>query len=455
MLAPDEESSKKLGWIGNEPRTLAKLAWPIAVSMVSYAVMTTTDTLFVGRLGASALAGVGLAGITAFTLLAFCFGLLRAVKVLVSQARGAGKDAAAAAPIMAAGILFATLSGFAALLVGSWIADLLPRFADSVAAGEAASIYLRVRILAAPMVLIYVAYREACYGLGQTTAPMRASIMANVVNVGLDALFIFGFGWGGRGAALASVAATAVEVLAIMRVGPRVELADFVRGLRWIRRLLAVGAPTGLQFLIELGSFAALSFMISALAEVEMAAHQIAIQVIHFSFLPAVAIGEGASIMAGEAVGANRDDLVSPIGRVAMKICGLYMALCTVVLAVLAPQIASAFTSDPGVIARATILLYLAAAFQLGDGANIVARCVLRGTGDVRFPAIVGITMAWLLIPPSCWFFGYHLGMGAVGGWLGLTAEIMAGAGVFWWRLERGGWKTAARKSRAEIDKTA
>ena len=452
MLAPEIGKRRNLSWIGREPRALIRLAWPIAVSMVSYAVMTTTDTLFVGHLGASELAGVGLAGITAFTLLAFCFGLLRGVKVLVSQARGAGKDAASASAITAAGLLFAFASGFIGLFAGQWIADVLPRFADSVAAGDAASTYLRIRILAAPMVLAYVAYRESCYGLGQTTAPMRASILANLVNIGLDTLLIFGLGWGVRGAALASVIATAVELMAIMRVGPRIEPADFVRGLRWIRRLLAVGAPTGLQFLIELGSFATLSFMISALAEVEMAAHQIALQVIHFGFLPAVAIGEAASILSGEAVGANRDELVLRIAKVALWICGAYMALCTVVLAVFAVPIASAFTSESEVIAGATMLLYLGAAFQIGDGANIVARCVLRGTGDVRFPAVVGITMAWLIIPPSCWLLGYHYGLGAMGGWIGLTCEITLGAFVFWWRLGTGGWRPSAARSRADLD---
>jgi len=103
------------------------------------------------------------------------------------------------------------------------------------------------------------------------------------------------------------------------------------------------------------------------------------------------------------------------------------------------------------VIATAVPLLHVAAAFQVADAANVVARGVLRGTGDVRFPAIVGITAAWSLTPPLTWILGRAMGMGAFGGWLGLSAEILAAAGIFWWRLVRRGWRTAAARSRAEL----
>jgi MATE family multidrug resistance protein len=418
--------------------------------MLSYAIMTTVDTLFVGHLGASALAGVGLAGITAFLLLTFCFGLLRGVKVLVSQAEGAGRDDLVA-PIIGAGILSALALGLVATIAGQWIAAILPRFAGSDDAGIAAASYLELRVIAAPMVLTYVAVRESCYGLGDTTGPMRASLVANVANVALDYLFIYGLGWGVEGAALASVIATALELMVVMMVARRVELGHLRRGVAHLRRLYEVGAPTGFQFLIEVGSFAALSLMISALAEVEMAAHQIAIQVCHFSFLPAAAIGEAASVMTGQAVGANRDDLIRLVAWRALAVAGGYTAACTVVLVAFAPWIASAFTGDVEVVTRAVALLYVAALFQIADAANIVARSILRGTGDVRFAAVVGIGIAWVVTPPTTYLLGYVAGLGALGGWIGLCGEILVGAAVLWHRLLKGTWTRSAHRSRAAL----
>lgn len=442
--------SANLDWIGREYRALIRLAWPIAVSLLSFAAMSTVDTLFVGHLGAYALAGVGLSGVAAFMLLTFGMGLLRGVKVLTSQARGAGLDQSAA-PIIGAGLLAAAGLGVLAIAAGQWVAAILPRFTGSAEAGEAASIYLQIRVLAAPMVLAFIALREGCYGLGDTTGPMRASIVANLANAVLDYALIYGAGWGVRGAALASVAATAIELGLICVVAPRIELADLRRGLGRVKRLFDVGMPTGLQFFVEVGSFMALSLMISSLAELEMAAHQIALQVVHFSFLPAVAIGEAASVLAGQAVGAGRDDLVKPVALRALRIGGAYTALCTAVFALGATALASAFTSDPDVIARAASLLYVAAIFQIGDAANIIARNILRGTGDVRFPAVVAVAMAWAIIPPVTYALGYAGQMGALGGWIALCLEIICGAVVFWSRLWRGGWLTSAARSREAL----
>ena len=86
-----ESQREKLRWKHKPIPELVRLAWPIAVSMLSYSVMTLVSTLFVGRLGANALAGVGLGGVAAFGLIVFGFGLLRSVKVVVSQATGAGR----------------------------------------------------------------------------------------------------------------------------------------------------------------------------------------------------------------------------------------------------------------------------------------------------------------------------------------------------------------------------
>jgi Na+-driven multidrug efflux pump len=85
------------------------------------------------------------------------------------------------------------------------------------------------------------------------------------------------------------------------------------------------------------------------------------------------------------------------------------------------------------------------------DGANILARGALRGTGDVRYAAVIGICTSWLATPPLTWLLGMKLGMGALGGWLGLCVEIMVGAVVLWLRLERGAWETHAAASRARV----
>jgi MATE family multidrug resistance protein len=428
---------------------LVRLAWPIAVSTLSYTVMTLVGTAFVGRLGPGALAGVGLGGIASFTLLVFALGLCRGVKILVSQAVGAGREREIGLYV-GAGLMWAIGLGVIEAALGQLVSLWIPRLAASEEAGRCAALYLRIRVLSAPILLVYVVLQEASYGRGNPRAPMIASLLANAVNVALDALFIFGLGWGVAGAAWSTVIAHSVEAATLS-----LSCTDLLRSMRGctrrVRDVWRMGLPTALQFMVEVGAFAALSAMISRVSELDMAGHQIALHAIHFSFLPAFAVGEAASVMAGQAVGADRDDLVRQVARRALLVAGGYTALCTLIVALGGRSIAAVFTDDASVIAKAATLLAIASVFQIADAANIVARSVLRGTGDVRFAAVVGVVVAWAITPPLCWVLGIRLGWGAAGGWIGLCGEIMVGAGILWWRLSRGGWRRAAARSRAEV----
>src|SRR5688572_32600747 len=130
MSAPRE-----LPWIERPMAELRRLSWPIAVSMLSYSAMTLVDTIFVGQLGPAALAGVGMGGVVSFALVVFSMGLLRGVKVLVSQAVGAGRPERAA-DFLAAGLVLALGLGVLTVLAGQLVALLLPRLAASAEAGE-------------------------------------------------------------------------------------------------------------------------------------------------------------------------------------------------------------------------------------------------------------------------------------------------------------------------------
>jgi MATE family multidrug resistance protein len=446
-----EASAKQgLAWERRPLGELLRLSWPITLSTISYSLMTLVDTLLVGRLGAAQLAGVGLGGTAAFALLCFSFGLLRGVKTLVAQAVGAGKrdeiGRYLGAALLAAGAISVISVG-----LGQLLAELLTRVAATEASGEAARTYLSLRILGAPFALAYVALREVRYAQGDARSPMKATMIANGVNIALAYVMIFHLGWGVTGAGIATVIAHAVElgVLALAQRAYGFQLAGTSR--RHLRELWQVGLPTGLQFTLEIGAFAMLAALIAALSEVQMAAHQIALQVIHFSFLPAYAVAEAASVLGGQAVGANRDDLVMRVARIALAVTGVYTAAWTLLLALGSPLIVSGFRPDAALAQVAVKLLYVAAVFQMFDGVNVVLRAVLRGAGDVKFAAWVGVLTSWIFTPPLTWILGYELGMGALGGWLGLSAEIVAGAVVLYWRLEKRSWVPAAVASRARM----
>jgi multidrug resistance protein, MATE family len=474
VSSPDPTESQKahgpeaLSWQRRPFVELVRLAWPIAVSTLSFTIMTLVDTLIVGHLGTAELAGVGLGGTAVFFLLCFSFGLLQGAKVLVSQAVGAGRRDEVLRYVAVA-LTAAFLLGLATVGLSQLVAQGIAGLAATPAAGKAARTYLEIRAIGAPLVLVQVALREVLQAQGNARAPMVATLAANVVNVVLALVFVFGLGMGVAGAASATVAAHGVEVAVVIRVqrslggfgllpaGVRPGAAAW-RALRerafersHFGQLLRVGLPTGLQFVLEVGSFATLTLAVASFSETDMAAHQIALQLVHFSFMPCVAVGDAASVLAGQAVGADRDDLVRYVGRRAAGLAVTYATLCSCVFLLAGRFIAIRFIDDLAVVALAARLLFVAGLFGLFDALNIVARGVLRGAGDVRFAAIVGVSVAWLCTPTLAWGLGHGLGMGALGGWLGIAAEVLATATVFAVRVERLGWATAAAEARAKL----
>jgi MATE family multidrug resistance protein len=447
-----EAHSENLDWERRPLAELLRLAWPITVSWLSYSVMTLVDTLLVGHLGPAALAGVGLGGTASFALICFSFGLLRGIKTLVSQAVGAGRNDLVEA-YRAAALWTALGLGLATVAVGPFVAMLMVKLSATAEAGEAARVYLSIRNLAAPVALVGMALREVRYGQGDARSPMMATLLANLANIALACLLVFALHWGVTGAAVATVIAQTIESAILWWLGRAKGWRARGATAQHMREVWRIGLPTGLQFMLEVGSFVLLAVLISSLSEVQMAAHQIALQVCGFSFLPAYAVSEAASVLAGQAIGARRHPLVMRVAHIGLGAAGAYTFACSVAFVVLGRTIAAGFTADATLAATAVRLLYVAAVFQVFDGANIVARSILRGVGDVRFAAVVGVVTAWVMTPPLTWLLGYRAGLGAYGGWLGLSGECIIGAFILWYRLWRGGWHAAAAQARAATER--
>ncbi len=450
MSCLDSSKGNVTAWSASPARELVRLAWPITISTLSYSAMTLAGTMLVAQVGADELAGVGLAGVVAFTLICFAMGMLRGVKTVVAQALGAGRRDKVD-DYLHAGVIFALVLGVLAI-AGAWlVAPLVEKLCASSRAGAFAGEYLRVRVLAAPALLVYCALRETRYGESDARTPMRAAVVGNVLNIGLASVLVLVLDFGVRGAALATLVGEVAQLL-VLAWPMRARL----RRLRWRRDAAAVvwrqGAPTGLQFVMEVGSFLLLTATVAQMSSADGAAHQLVLQIVNVSFLPAHAIAEAASVLVGQAVGAGRYDLVKRVAGRALGLGLAYATFCTVVLIPLGGTIATAMSGgDVALASTATTLVHISLVFLLADAANVIARGVLRGAGDVRFPAIVGVITAWAFTPPLAWLLGVRGGLGAAGGWIGLAAEIILGSAIFWARVHRGTWRAAAEASRASV----
>jgi len=428
-------------------KPLLTLTWPIAVSMLSYSLMTFVDTLFVGRKGAASIAAVGLGGLASFTLLTFGMGLLRAGKVLIAHAHGA-KQWQRVAGIARSNVVLALLLTGVTAAATLLIAPLLRYAFDEPEPGRLVTEYVYVRALAIPFFLVGTSIRECSQGLADSRRPMNAALAANLANIPFNALFVLLLDWGVVGSALANVIAQVIEFAWL--ANQRRSWIAF-RGTSWstVKNTASLGWPLGAEMFLDVSSFATLAVIIARFGSIELASHQIALQVSHLTALPLLALGESASVIAGQSVGARRFADVIPITRSCVAIGLGYAAGFGSILFLCNGWVASLFTTDHEVRRLSALLIHVVAGFNLSFVLYASGRAVLRGLGDLRFTACVTVGVAWVCTPTLGVVLGRHLGWGVMGAWCGIATEVTLASVLYFLRLERQGWAKAALRVNA------
>lgn len=428
MNAPISPSSdRSLTWAEAPARELVRLAWPIVVSLLSFSLMTAIDTAFVGRLGPSALAATGVGGSAVYCVLSFGVAVFAAAKVRVGKFVGAGERERAEAEL-GAFLRLALGLGVASALSGCVVAQGLHFVHVDPVAGRLSVGYATVRSLSLPLALLSAAIGQWRQALGDSRTAMRAALIANAANVPLNAWFIFGLELGTQGAAWATVLARAVELGWLFGLQRR-------EGLHWSGAktrdglsVLRIGLTTGLERVLDMAAFLALAVLLARVSPVELAAHQVVLQVTHFCFLPLIALNEALSVLVAQALGAGRREVLRTLVRNAFLLTQGVATVAALVMFVVRGFVLSVFTTDADVLGSGEKVLLIAALLQWLCAPYNVLKGTLRGSGDLNFVAWVAVGCAWLCTPPLTWLFSWQLGWGAAGAWVALCLEVTCGA---------------------------
>ncbi len=413
-------------------REILRLAAPALGALAADPLVSLVDTAWVGRIDAQALAALGVAA-AIFGIILFLFNFLAYGSTpLVAEAFGRS-DFGEAARLGSTAFRLAAGVG---IVVGLALAAGAPAAVGAVGArgdvADAAVRYLRIRALAAPGMLLIVAGHGVFRGFQDTKTPLGVTIGFNLVNLVLDPLLIFGFGWGIAGAAWATVVAQGLGAAAFMVVARR-RLP--VAGPSWAaaRRLLGVGQALVLRTAALLATYTLATAVATRMGEVTVAAHQVASQLWVF-----LALAVDAVAIAGQALVARYLGSGEPgeARRAMVRLLwwgaagGLILAA---VMAILSPVLPSLFSSDAEV-RRAVALVYpfvvllqpLSAVVYVWDG-------VVMGAADFGFlvVAMVISTVAACVIIVAA----LPAGWGLQGVWWGVTALIaMRAVTMVWWQ---------------------
>ena len=436
--------------LGLEVRRTLTLALPLILAQLAQMSASFVDTLMVGRLGNTQLAGIALGGSIFFLTFLVCGGVLFSVGPTVSQAFGAGETKAAGRAAQQ-GFFLALLLSVPALVLFSQTGRILPLLGQEPGAVRLATGYIQAIAWGFVPALLTVSLRGLLEGISNPRPVMVIAFLAVGFNALLNYLLMFGqlgfpaLGLVGTGyaSALSFWFSLALLVLYSARTLPQFEIFRF-RGVdvRVLADLVRVGLPIGLTLGFEAGLFSATAVLMGTLGTVPLAAHQIAIQSASFTFMVPLGLASATAVRVGQAVGRRDPGGVQRAGWIGILLSACVMLVSALTFWFLPEQVVGLYldVADPAntaVIRKAAQFLAFAAVFQVFDGLQVSAAGALRGLKDTRVPMLISLTSYWGVGLSSGVLFAFVLGLKGRGLWLGLVLGLMTAAVLLVGRFRR------------------
>ena len=442
----------------HDAHAILQFAGPLAVNNLVLAGMMLTNTVMAGRLGSGPLAGVAVGGSYYQIFWLFGLGILMSISPIVAHAYGAGRDSEVGRRFRQ-GLWLSQM--LAVPLVGGLlcVVPVLTWFGTDPRAIPHAAGYVYAMCFGMPAMLAFLAHRYTSEGIGWTRPVMYTALIGLSVNFTGNWLFTRGsFGMPSFGATGCGIATALAywSMLATMHLYQRrhavyARFALFERFERpdpaSLREILALGLPIAGSVVSEGGLFAVAALLMSTLGTEIVAAHQIAINYASAMFMIPLSLHSATTIHVGHQAGRGDASAARLAGWAGIAMCGIIMALSSLVILAARHGIAAAYTSDPEVRALAAFLLLFVAIFQIPDGLQVGAAGALRGFKDAKVPMALNFAAYWMIGFPAAWWFGIHRGAGPAGIWTGLIAGLFTCAALLIWRYERSSRRALAAHS--------
>jgi MATE family multidrug resistance protein len=446
-----ENAGSRSDWLAELKATLA-LSWPLVLTNVAQNALMTSDVILMGWLGADALAAGALGTNLYFALMIFGIGLVSATSPVVAEELGRRRHAVREVRrTVRQGLWSAVAIAVPIWLVAWWGEAILLAMGQEPALAAAAGGYIRSLMWSLLPFLFYLVLRSFLAALERPGWALVVGLLAIPLNLAIAWVLMFGqFGFPRLGLAGAGVATTLSSTFMFLGLALVVVLDRRLRryhlfGRFWradwarFRALWRIGLPIGLTLAFEVTIFNAAALLMGRIGANELAAHAIALQIASFTFMVPMGVGQAVTVRVGLAYGAGDPDGVTRAGWTAFAL-GVGFMVFTALLMVLAPRaLVGIFLdlADPKnvpVVAFAVSFLFLAALFQLADGAQAVGAGMLRGLQDTRVPMIYALFAYWGIGLPVGVLLGFWTPLRGTGIWIGLALGLLVVAALMLWR---------------------
>lgn len=430
-----------------EIKILHSLAVPIIIGQLGIMLMGVADTIQVGHIKNLAKESIGAAGIANgiyITIAIIGIIALQIIAPLIANANSS-KNEKLIKNLHVAGNKVAIIMGVFCFIIIEIVAYNFDWLNQKPEIKKLAIPYLHIIAVSVFPSLFFTAQKQLSDGLGFTKIAMIITIIALIINILLNHLFINGI-WvfpelGLFGAGIATLIARLFMAIGLFvylhhsvyfqtifkeKIEKKMQLSN-------IKEIFKIGIPSGFQGFFEIAVFSAAAILIGQLGAVQLAAHQVAINPASITYMMVTGVAAAGSIR----VGANLNNISSMklSGTVALMMGFVFMGFCGLIMLLFNQYIAGLYINDIQVLPLAGSLIFIAAFFQLSDGVQAVALGILRGMADVNIPTFITLIAYWAIGLPFGYYLAFYKNMAAVGIWIGLVLGLTVSAGLLSWRF--------------------
>ncbi|TVZ59106.1 MATE family multidrug resistance protein [Flavobacteriaceae bacterium MAR_2010_105] len=425
-----------------------KLAAPVMLGMLGHTFVSFVDNIMVGQLGTAELAAVSLGNSFMFIAMSIGIGFSTAITPLIAEADAEQKFEKGKSSFKH-GLFLCSVLGVSLFLMVILAKPLMYLMKQPVEVVKLAIPYLDLVALSLIPLVIFQAFKQFSDGLSMTRYPMYATVVANIINIILNYLLIFGkFGFpemGIVGAALGTLISRFLMVWYMWYLLKTKEKSKaYVTNIKlftlerpMLKKLIDLGAPSSMQMFFEVAIFTSAIWLSGLLGKNPQAANQIALNLSSMTFMVAMGLSVAAMIRVGNQKGL-RDYL--ELRRIALSIffLAILLAICFgLIFFAFHEQLPKLYVDyddtknlmdNTEVVKIASTLLIAAAIFQISDSIQVVVLGALRGLQDVKIPTIITFIAYWIIGFPVSFYFGKEEQLGSFGIWLGLLAGLSSAA---------------------------
>ncbi|MCD4725792.1 MAG: MATE family efflux transporter [Bacteroidales bacterium] len=435
--------------VGNEGRLIFRFATPMLLGNMFQQLYNVVDSIIVGKfIGVEALAAVGSSFPIIFTLISFIIGIAIGSTVIISQFFGA-KDyekVRRAIDTLYIFIFFASL--FVSFLGIYFSTDIfrLIGLPDDVL--PQADTYLDIYLSGLVLFFGFNATSAILRGLGDSKTPLFFMIIATLMNIGLDLLFVVVFKWGIEGAAIATIVAQGgAFITAIIYLNRTHEIINLswrkmVFDRELFRQNLRIGLPIGLQQAFVALSMMVMYWLVNPFGTNSVAAYSVVFRIDSFAAMPAMNFAAALSTFVGQNLGANKPERIRTGLISTILMTSAFAFTISAIAYFLAGPLMRLFTDDPVVVELGKEYLFIISPFYVVFTAMFTIGGVMRGAGDTIIPMLITFIALWVVRIPLCYYLS--LDMGVTGIWWGIPMAWLTGALLSFIYYKTGRWKRKA-----------